>query len=78
MRHKENARAVIERVKERLKEAEPSLPKGVRIVPTYDRSSLIERSIENLKHELTPTRSSSCGSPADGRGTSRPYDWRLS
>jgi Cu(I)/Ag(I) efflux system membrane protein CusA/SilA len=53
MRHGENARAVIERVKERLKEAEPSLPKGVRIVPTYDRSSLIERSIENLKHELT-------------------------
>jgi len=53
MRHKENARAVIERVRERLKEVEPSLPKGVRIVTTYDRSSLIERSIENLKHELT-------------------------
>jgi Cu(I)/Ag(I) efflux system membrane protein CusA/SilA len=53
MRHGENARAVIERVRERLKEVEPSLPKGVRIVTTYDRSSLIERSIENLKHELT-------------------------
>ncbi len=53
MRHKENARAVIERVRERLKEVEPSLPKGVRIVTTYDRSTLIERSIENLKHELT-------------------------
>ena len=53
MRHGENARAVIERVKARLKEAEPSLPKGVRIVTTYDRSELIERSLENLKHELT-------------------------
>jgi Cu(I)/Ag(I) efflux system membrane protein CusA/SilA len=53
MRHRENARAVIERVRERLKEVEPSLPKGVRIVTTYDRSTLIERSIENLKHELT-------------------------
>ncbi len=52
MRHGENARAVIERVRERLKEVEPSLPKGVRIVTTYDRSELIDRSIENLKHEL--------------------------
>src|SRR6266568_1154969 len=51
MRHGENARAVIERVRDRLKEVEPSLPKGVRIVTTYDRSELIERSIENLKHE---------------------------
>ncbi len=52
MRHGENARAVIERVRERLKEVEPSLPKGVRIVTTYDRSVLIERSIDNLKEEL--------------------------
>ena len=34
MRHGENARAVIERVRERLKEVEPSLPKGVRVVTT--------------------------------------------
>ena len=40
-------------MRERLKEAEPSLPKGVRVVTTYDRSRLIERSIENLKHELS-------------------------
>jgi len=53
MRHGENARAVIERVRERLKEVEPSLPKGVRIVTTYDRSELIQRSLDNLKHELT-------------------------
>jgi Cu(I)/Ag(I) efflux system membrane protein CusA/SilA len=52
MRHGENARAVIGRVKERLREVEPSLPAGVRIVTTYDRSDLIQRSIDTLKHEL--------------------------
>jgi Cu(I)/Ag(I) efflux system membrane protein CusA/SilA len=50
MRHGENAREVIRRVKERLKEIE--LPEGVRLVTTYDRSELIQRSIDNLKHEL--------------------------
>ncbi|PYQ48637.1 MAG: CusA/CzcA family heavy metal efflux RND transporter, partial [Acidobacteria bacterium] len=53
MRHGENARAVIDRVKERLEEIKPSLPEGVRIVTTYDRSDLIERAIDNLKHDLT-------------------------
>ncbi len=52
MRHAENARDVIARVKDRLKELEPSLPKGVRIVTTYDRSELIAASIDNLRHEL--------------------------
>ncbi len=52
MRHGENARAVIERVRERLREVEPSLPEGVRIVTTYDRSDLIQRAIDALKHEL--------------------------
>ena len=52
MRHGENARAVIERVRERLREVEPSLPEGVRIVTTYDRSDLIQRAIDTLKHEL--------------------------
>ena len=52
MRHAENAQAVIARVKARLKELEPSLPKGVRIVTTYDRSELISASIDNLRHEL--------------------------
>jgi Cu(I)/Ag(I) efflux system membrane protein CusA/SilA len=52
MRHGENAREVIRRVKERLKEVEPSLPKGVRIVTTYDRSELIQRSVDTLKNEL--------------------------
>ncbi|HLA75948.1 MAG TPA: CusA/CzcA family heavy metal efflux RND transporter, partial [Vicinamibacteria bacterium] len=53
MRHGENARDVIARVKARLTELQPSLPKGVRVVTTYDRSDLIQRSIDNLKHELT-------------------------
>ncbi len=52
MRHAENARDVIARVRDRLKELEPSLPKGVRIVTTYDRSTLIDASIDNLRHEL--------------------------
>jgi Cu(I)/Ag(I) efflux system membrane protein CusA/SilA len=52
MRHGENARAVIERVRERLREIEPSLPEGVRIVTTYDRSDLIQRAVSALKHEL--------------------------
>jgi copper/silver efflux system protein len=52
MRHGENARDVIARVKARLAELEPSLPKGVRVVTTYDRSELISASITNLRHEL--------------------------
>ncbi len=52
MRHGENALNVIRRVKERLKAIEPTLPEGVKIVTTYDRSELIERSIKTLKHEL--------------------------
>ncbi len=52
MRHSENADKVIQRVKEKLRDLEPSLPKGVRIVNTYDRSELIEQSIDTLKHEL--------------------------
>jgi Cu(I)/Ag(I) efflux system membrane protein CusA/SilA len=52
MRHGENARDVIRRVKERLEEVKPSLPQGVRIVTTYDRSELIQRAIDTLSHEL--------------------------
>ncbi|HEY7411457.1 MAG TPA: efflux RND transporter permease subunit [Vicinamibacteria bacterium] len=52
MRHGENAREVIRRVKARLRELEPSLPEGVRIVATYDRSELIQRSIDTLHEEL--------------------------
>jgi len=52
MREKENALAVIERVKEKLKEIEPGLPKGVKVITTYDRSELILRAIDNLKDTL--------------------------
>ena len=53
MRHGENALNVINRVKDRLHDLQASLPDGVEIVTTYDRSGLIERAIETLKHELT-------------------------
>jgi len=53
MRHGENALKVIKRVKEKIKEIEPSLPQGVKIVTTYDRSELIERSIDTLKDTLS-------------------------
>jgi Cu(I)/Ag(I) efflux system membrane protein CusA/SilA len=52
MRHGENAREVIRQVTNRLEEMKSSLPKGVRVVATYDRSQLIDESIDNLKHEL--------------------------
>ena len=52
MRYGENALTVIDAVKERLKQIEPTLPEGVRIVPTYDRSRLIEESVHTLKHTL--------------------------
>ena len=48
MRYGENALDVIERVKQRIEEIRPSLPEGVEIVPTYDRSGLIERSIHRI------------------------------
>ncbi len=52
MRQGENALNVINRIKTRIEELKPSLPKGVRLVSTYDRSDLIKRSIDTLKHEL--------------------------
>jgi copper/silver efflux system protein len=52
MRFGENALKVIDRVKTRLAEIERGLPQGVKIVTTYDRSDLIERSIETLKTTL--------------------------
>ncbi len=53
MRHGENALNVIGRVKARIDELKPSLPPGVDIVTTYDRSTLIERAIQTLRHELS-------------------------
>ena len=52
MRQGENALAVIERIKAKLKEVAPGLPPGVSVLPVYDRSELILRSIDNLRHTL--------------------------
>ncbi len=53
MRYGENALKVIDRVKAKLAEITPNLPKGVELVTTYDRADLIRRSIDTLKHTLT-------------------------
>ena len=52
MRSGENALEVIGRVKDRLKEIEPSLPPGVKIVPIYDRSELIHRTIGSAQETI--------------------------
>jgi Cu(I)/Ag(I) efflux system membrane protein CusA/SilA len=52
MRSGENALDVINRVKDRLKEIEPTLPAGVKIVPIYDRSELIHHTISNAKRTV--------------------------
>ena len=52
MRSGENALEVIDRVKARLKEIEPNLPAGVKIVPIYDRSQLIHRTISNAQETI--------------------------
>ena len=53
MRYGENAKDVINRVKEKISALEKGLPPGVRIVARYDRSDLIERAIHTLKRALT-------------------------
>jgi len=53
MRTGKNARTTIDAVKARLASLKPSLPPGVEVVETYDRSKLIDRSISNLKLKLT-------------------------
>lgn len=52
MRQGQNALEVIDRVKARIKEIEPGLPEGVKIIPVYDRSDLILRAIDNIKGTL--------------------------
>jgi Cu(I)/Ag(I) efflux system membrane protein CusA/SilA len=53
VRFGQNVLDVIDRVKQKIKtDIEPSLPKGVKIVTTYDRSDLIRRSIATLKDEI--------------------------
>lgn len=52
VRYGQNVREVINRLKARLAELKSSLPAGVELVTTYDRSDLIDRSIETLRHTL--------------------------
>ncbi len=52
MRQGSNALDVIRGVKARLKEIQPGMPKGVKVVPVYDRSDLINRSISNARSTL--------------------------
>src|SRR6202035_2886532 len=52
MRYGENALNVIDGIKKKLEEIKASLPEGVRIVPTYDRSELILNAIHTLREKL--------------------------
>jgi copper/silver efflux system protein len=52
MRSGKNALETIAAVKTKLRQLQGSLPKGVEIVPTYDRSGLIERAVDNLTRKL--------------------------
>jgi len=52
MRDGENALRVIDRLKERIKDIEPGLPSGVKVISVYDRSELITASVDNLKSTL--------------------------
>ena len=52
MRSGENALTTIDAVKEKLDQLRGSLPEGVELVETYDRSALIERAVDNLGHRL--------------------------
>lgn len=52
MRTGENAKAVIERVKDKIAQISPSLPLGISIKPFYDRSDLIDKTIDTLRHAL--------------------------
>jgi copper/silver efflux system protein len=52
MRYAENALNVIDGVKKKLEEIKGSLPEGVRVVTTYDRSDLIKRAIATLREKL--------------------------
>src|SRR6266699_2618750 len=52
MRYGENALTVIDGVKKKMEEIKGSLPEGVKIVPTYDRSDLIKRAISTLREKL--------------------------
>jgi CzcA family heavy metal efflux pump len=53
MRYGENAKQVIDRVKEKIEDISKGLPSGIAIKPAYDRSELIEATINTLRHAVT-------------------------
>ncbi|CAB5589284.1 efflux RND transporter permease subunit [Providencia hangzhouensis] len=52
LRSGENARNVIQDVKQKLEDLSASLPEGIEIITTYDRSVLIDNAIDNLSYKL--------------------------
>lgn len=52
MRYGENAKATIDAIKTKLEALKAGLPEGVNIVPVYDRSTLIDKSVETLSNKL--------------------------
>ena len=52
VRYGQNVRDVIQQVKKKLEQIKSSMPPGVELVTTYDRSELIDRSIDTLRHTL--------------------------
>ncbi|HQR38713.1 MAG TPA: CusA/CzcA family heavy metal efflux RND transporter [Blastocatellia bacterium] len=48
----ENSRAVVDRVKERVEQIQKTLPKGVNLVPFYDRTELVDRTIRTVARNL--------------------------
>jgi len=53
MRYGENAKTVIDRVKEKMEDVKKGLPEGVKIKAAYDRSDLIEATINTLREAVT-------------------------
>ncbi|MEY4738145.1 MAG: cation efflux system protein resistance-nodulation-division family, partial [Pseudomonadota bacterium] len=51
-RYGQNALEVISNIKDKIAEVSAGLPEGVSVIPVYDRSDLIHRAIETLKHTL--------------------------
>ena len=48
----QNPRTVVDRVKQKLVELQSSLPRGLRVVPFYDRAELVRRTIDTAAHNL--------------------------
>ena len=53
MRYNQNALATIKAVKAKLKQLQAGLPDGVEVIPTYDRSQLIQSSVDNLIFKIS-------------------------